>query len=1853
MKGKRLFIILGAIIALVVIGIFVLPTDKTQKIDKAFTPYVSAYTSGVISNQSAIRVMLMEDMAGAEPNKPVEIDLFSFKPKIKGQAYWIDSRTVEFRPAEKLPSGTSYKATFDLDKVMEVPDDLKDFEFNFQTLTQSFEAEFQNIRAYNKKDLQWQQISGMLKTADFASPEEVKEMLEATQNNKKLHVTWQHDADGMEHIFTIDSVARTDNKGYVVLNWDGSSLGSKQGDEQKIEIPALGDFDVVKVRVVQQPEQYASLVFSDPLSETQNLQGLVRLKSGTSVRHVIDENEIKLYPNVRQTGTATIIIEKSVKNSLGYKLGEKLTYTLRFESVKPEVELIGKGNILPNSDGLIFPFKAVSLKSVNVRIIKIFENNIHQFFQVNNYSGDKELKRVGRIVYNDEVQLTSNKPIDLGEWNTFYLDLSELINAEPGAIYRVQINFEKDQTLFPCPDEDSEEDEEEYQDIEDETNPSDENYWSYYGYNQYNYYDGYNWSERNDPCKKSYYMRYNKAVEKNILASNLGITAKKGKTNQIMFIVNDLISTDPVSGVSLKVYNFQKQLIQTAQTDGNGIASVDITKKPYFLVAEKDGQFGYLRLDDGSSLSLSMFNVSGREAQKGLKGYIYGERGVWRPGDSLFLSFFIEDKNNHLPKNHPVVLDLINPKGQVAERKVTTRGKNGLYVFRLKTEQDDPTGNYTAKVKVGGATFEKTIKIETIKPNRLKIDLDFGIDMFTKSNINNVTGDLEVKWLHGAVARNLKTQVDVTIAEAKTKFDDYPGYHFNDPASNFHTTTKRIFTGSVNENGQASVSPSINLYRRAPGMLNFFFRVRAYETSGNFSTDRFKMPYSPYPAYVGVNVPKGEGWGGAIISTKPHDIALVTVDENGKPVSRNNLIVEVYKIKWRWWWERNSDDNLARYLGTSSHKKVHTGSASTRNGKGIYQLKLDEKFWGRALVRITDPVSGHKTGQIIYMTWPGWSQEGLQQGGASMLTFTTNKQSYNVGEEVIVNMPSSEGGRAFVSLESGSKVLEGFWVSTQKKQTEFKFKVTPDMAPNVYVYISLLQPHNQTKNDLPIRLYGVQPIKVEDPATHLHPEIDMPDELAPNEEVTIKISEKDKKAMNYTVAVVDEGLLDITGFKTPDPWSHFFARDALGVKTWDMYDYVIGAFAGEFAGLLEIGGGMMEAKKDGGEKANRFKPVVKFFGPFHLKSGRTNKHSFVMPNYIGSVKTMVVACDQGKYGSADKVTPVKKPLMVFATLPRVLGPEETIKLPVTVFAMDDKVKNVKVTVESDDLLIAQGATSQKVRFSQTGDQTVTFDYKVAADIGSAKLKVIATAGGEKATYDVELNVRAPNPMITNITDASVTKGQKWSASITPVGIKGTNDAVLEVSKFMPMNLEERLDFLIRYPYGCIEQTTSSVFPQLYVDKLVDLSKAQKDEIQNNIKAGINRLMNFQTTEGGFGYWPGASYVSEWGTNYASHFLIEAQRLGYDIPVGMLNNVIRFQKKAARRWSKNYPRRRFRDMMQSYRLYILALAEEAEMGSMNRLKEDDKISTQGKWRLALAYYVAGKSKAANEIISGLSTDIKPYRSLGRTFGSDTRDMAMILETLTLMGKDNKAKLIADKLAKSMGSGRWYSTQTTAYSLMALAKFVGQTVTDEPINFTYSINGSKTKKAVTKLPIIQIDMEADKVNDLEMTNNGSSTLFVRVIQQGIPATDNRKSGESDLQMTVRYLDLNNREIDPVEIEQGKDFFAEVSIKHPGIMDDYQNMALTQIFPSGWEIHNARMEGHDVSYTLDEPTYQDIRDDRVNTFFDLKRYDRKVFRVKLNAAYLGTYYLPTVYCEAMYDKDINARKAGKWVKVVLPGK
>ncbi|WP_372935487.1 alpha-2-macroglobulin [Seonamhaeicola sp.] len=1847
---KKLFI------GFLVVSVITSCKEKTVETDNIFKyrDYISYTTSGITSVAKPIQINLAKPVDGWEMHQEITDNIINIKPYVEGKLKVGNNQTLIFTPDEYLDASTEYTVTVKLSEIYkDIPSSFKNYTFQFKTITPNFNVVTNNLQSYSKN---WQYIEGVIKSADLISIENAKKLITAKQNGKNLNIVFNESyKNSTVFEFKIDSINRVIEDSNIEVSWNGKVIDADNKGENTIVIPGINNFTITKTEVFQSPEQYLLINFSDPLKKQQNFDGLVSIQNAKNPKYVVSGNVLKVYPSTKLVGNIKVDIFQGIKNTDGFKLKKPFSETVAFQSLKPQVRLLNSGSILPNSQQLKFNFESVNLSAVDVRIIKIFEDNVLQFLQDNNLNSNNQynIKKVGRRIAKQTIQLQTAAE-NTGKWKAYSIDLSNYFKADVGAIYRVELSFNKNYSLYDCEtnDDTSNTNEDTYyeDDFYEDDNPDSENeelreekYWDNLLYRYKNY--TYNWREENNPCHEAYYNQ-NKIVSQNLIASNLGVIAKLGTNKSYFFAVTNILTTQPEANAKVTLYNFQQQELASATTNKDGLTIIDADKYASFAIISKGNNTTYVRLYDGNALSLSKFDVSGRKLQRGLKGYIYGERGVWRPGDTLHLAFMLNDNANKLPKGHPVKLEITNPNGKLVFKKVTSNNLNNVYKFTVPTTTDDKTGNYNAKVSVGGATFYKGLKIETVKPNRLKIKIDFDDDVLTATK--PLTGNLNVKWLHGAPGKNLKTEVKARFTTTNTGFDNYKNYVFNDPTRNFYSEEFNVFEGKVNAEGLANINKKINIKKKAPGMLNVQFLVRAFENGGDFSIDAFTKKYAPYSSFVGLRSPKGNAYG-SYFTDENQTFDVVVVDVQGNPIKRNNLQVKVYKIEWRWWWN-SSYDNLSSYVSSSYHKPYSTSKINTNaNGKASFTINVPDHDRGRYLIRIEDPVSGHATGRTAYF-YKNWWQNASSgdKEAAKMLIFSSDKETYNVGETAKVTFQSGNEGRALVSIENGTEVIDYQWVQTQKGETTVAIPITPEMAPNVFINISLLQPHAITANDLPIRLYGVIPMMVEDPNTKLQPKINMPDVLQPEQEFKVTVSEKNKKPMTYTIAVVEEGLLDLTRFKTPNAWNSFYAREALGVKTWDVFDDVIGAYSGSIDQVFAIGGdGSATAGKK--KKANRFKPVVKYFGPFSLKKGEQKSHTIKMPNYIGSVRTMVVAGDHTKeaYGSTDKTVQVKKPLMVLATLPRKLSPGEKVTLPVTVFAMEPKVKNVNISLKLSNGITVEGEKTQQLNFSKPDEKMAYFTLDVSKAKGINTVEIIAKGNGETSTYKVELDVVNPNPFTSKSIDKTLAANTSETIAFETFGVTGTNSAIVEFSTLPPMDFSRRMQYLIQYPHGCVEQTTSSVFPQLFLSDIFDLTADKKQSIQENIKNGIKRLAHFQKPNGGLSYWIGENSTDDWGTSYAGHFMIEAEKKGYVLPLTFKSNWITYQKQAARNWRPSYKYYNS-DVAQAYRLYTLALAGSPDLASMNRLREFSELSNDAKWRLAAAYALAGQKEASERISQSANINFTPNKYDYYSYGSVDRNRAMALETMVLT-KDSKMREIAEYIAKDLSSNRWMSTQTTAYSLLAMAKMVNANG-GKAINISYSINGKKetinTKNAIAqrKLQVV------DGTNALTITNNQNNVVYTRVLNTGKLPVGQEIAEQRGLSISYSYKDLQGNTIDVSNLKQGQDFIATVKVNNLKSAP-VKDVALTQIFPSGWEIVNTRFTDFGDT-TSSEARYTDIRDDRVNFYFDLSKNGNsnstKTFSVMLNASYLGRYYLPGIQAEAMYDNNFLVKTKGQWINV-----
>ena len=1810
--------------------------------DPRWGSLISERTHGTISKRDRITIVFTRDVAGEYLIGRPTTGVLVLEPEVDGAATFVSSRRLVFAPAADLPSGQTYGVTLVREGLLGLPEDIGDYRFDFEVIAQGFEVDVAGLDAVSGDEDELV-VTGTITTADFAEAAAVEDVLSAEQDGSGLEIRWRHDEDGTSHDFAVQGVTRLAEDRDVRLRWNGRSIGVAGRGSRDVRIPAEDAFLVTSVRAESDDRQYALVRFSDRLDPNQNLAGLVSLGEEDFTLEVAG-NTLRVIPAERVAGPLGVVIEEGVLSAGGKRLEERSETEVTFVDVKPGVRFAGRGVVLPRADRLTVPIEAANVHSVQVTAFRVYESNVGQFLQTNALSGGRQLERTGRTLWRRTVELPEAPD---GGWTRYTVDVSDVVRAEAGSLVRLTLSINRGNSTFACSEE---------QDripVLEEPWPADldaDAGGSGSGWDavEASYQGSVDWWERDDPCVDAYFRWSSRASDsRNFLASNIGMTAKRDARGGVLVATTDLRTSEPLRGVSVTFMSYQHQALGTVVTGSAGLARTTLQSQPYYAVAVRGAETGYLRMSPAAALPTSHFDVGGEVVADGIKGTIYGERGVWRPGDDIHLTFVLDDAGNPLPDGHPATLRLLNPLGQVVHTATNSDPAGDFYAFALRTAPDAPTGNWNAAVEVGGARFTTPLRIETVMPNRLRVELDLGEDGFLRGGARH-EAKLFGQWLSGAAARNLDADVEVSFRPSPTAFTRFADYVFDDPAREYAGEPRTIFDGALDDEGLAAFTTEPAPAGHSPGMLTARFRTRVFEPGGAFSTNRRSLRFSPYERYVGVRVPPGDALRGMLLTDTVHTVDIATLTQEGEPVSVDSVDLTLFKIDWRWWWDR-SGESLARYTESEHAAVVARGRVATTGGRGTWDFAVNHPDWGRYLLRACDPAGGHCTGRTVYIDWPGWAGRAQPHSGAGagVLTLTADRTGYEVGDVAEIRLPEASSGRALVTLETSTRILDQRWVAMGGGRTRLTVPVTAEMAPNVYVGVSLIQPHAGRANDRPIRLYGVIPLAVEDPATVLRPRIAVPGEWRPDTTVTVRVSEASGRPMTYTLAVVDEGLLGLTGFETPVLHDRFYGKEALGVATWDIFDEVAGAYAAELERLLALGGddAVVEIRE---QERSRFPPVVRFLGPFTLRPGARASHAVDLPEYIGQVRVMVVAGHEGAYGSASEPVFVRRPLSLLATAPRVVGPGEEITVPVSLFAMDDGIARATVTVDAGRSFEVVGSASETVAFDGAGERMARLRIRAGDRPGQGVLRFSAVSGGHGARSEIALPIRAPNPQTANQTRAQVAPGEEWSADVEPHGIPGTNSAVLEVTPLPPLNLEARLGYLVRYPHGCLEQVVSSVFAQMYLPLLLALDAGDRAEVEANVRAGIDRLRGFQAASGGFLYWPGAyssgNARNGWVTNYAGHFLVEAERLGYYVDPEMISDWRSHQRRRARSWRRGGEAPA---MLQAYRLYTLALAGDYEIGAMNRLRQSAAPGPTARWHLAAAYGLAGVEGVAGSLIRA-DDAVPAYALPGWSMGSSLRDRGILLEALATLGREAHADRVAREISDALYSDDWHGTHSVAYALLAMARFHG--LAEAAGAFTFERRaGDEVTGVESSSPVYSGDLAgiAEDGGRVEVRNTSEVPLYVTLVTRGTPAAGDEEAASAGLEIGVLYTDPEGGAVDASELEQGTDLMATVTVRNESGRD-LRDLALEYRAPSGWEIHNARMDG-DAGPGDDRIEYRDVRDDRVLTYFSLDEGEVLGLSMRFNAAYLGDYYLPAVSAEAMYDASVYGRIRGMGVRVV----
>ncbi len=1571
---------------------------------------------------------------------------------------------------------------------------------------------------------------------------------------------------------------------------------TEKAEEIKEEIK---NFEIKNISTNSDGMPRIEVEFTDDLAQNENIDAYVKVSGDVKYTVLRDKNKIIINGDFKIGSNYSVEILKGLKGKNGKQIEENIVKTAVFKEIEPKLVFSNDGIILPAGNKKI-AFKSVNVKKVNLKIKKVYENNTTHFLQefifkgngnIFDYGVEGRFNEVGDVVFEKTYDLNAEKNI----WKQTEVELGDFVDYK--GLFIVELTFDEKGIDYTFP-------------------------------------------KNADSWQKYNLIRNNGRIGKAVLLSDMGIIAEKER-DKVTVTVMDIIKNKPLKNADVTLITYNNQVLQKGKTNDKGEFVFDKLDNMMYVLAESGEEKSILKFGD-SQLSYDGFAVDGIYASKGVKSFIYTDRGIYRPGDNIYISFIVRNDKEKLPENHPIKINVYSPTGKkFIENHVINESRDGFYTYSFKTNLDSETGIWRVETEMGSEKFVKDISVETVVPYKINVEttLPEKVDL---NESRELSTEIKSDYLFGAPAGNLAYTSELEVREDSINFEKYRNYIFKNPTSyTFYYNDYK--EGKLDENGKAAVKFDISQIVPKNINLTGMVTTRVIETSGRPVTNKDTVALNKFDSYVGIKVPEDT----YIKSGDKLNLEVIAVSENGENlVSGRNLVYRVYKNEYSWWWDYNSYNSFMRSIKTDRNTTLVYEKEFVSSDKP-YIIDYAVEGSGEIFVEVEDKGTGQSTGINLYAST--WQDSSLNRK-VDKLKIETEKKKYNIGDTVKVIFEGTKGAKALITVEKSGMVIDRKWIDAENIKNVYEMKVTKEMFPNAYVKIGLFQDYNSADNDRPLRLYGAVPVVVEDNSTKLNIQVETPKEIKPNEKFTVKVRNAEKTKMNYTVAVVDEGILDITGFKTPDPWNYFYQKQAMQVLSYDNYSEIIGKTMGEVHQILKTGGdgfvnemamvkSAQRAKDMGIEDVQRFKPVAMFEGVLTTDDNGEGTVEFTMPNYMGAVKVMVVGADDKKYGSGESEIVVKAPVVMETSLPRSLKVGDEFTVPVSIFALEDNIGEIKVNINF------MGHTdTQTVTLNSKGNKTVYFKEKVGSEIGNGKVKISVSSDVYNYEEETDININSNNPYIY-INSVKTAEGGKELKFTQPEDyIKGSVNSMITISNSPILAIDQRLNWLIRYPYGCVEQTTSAVFPQLYIDVLTDSNKFDRDKITGNINAGITKLGKYQLYDGSFSYWPGGN-TDLWSTNYVGHFLIEAKNRGYYVPDDMYNRWLSYEKKISRSSEISLEAK-------AYSLYLLALGDSPEVSEMNLVYENyfNDLSITGKWYLAAAYKLIGEDKLAVETAEKLSVtpDKQEDEYYRYSYGSELRDKAVILNAYyTIYGKV-QGGLYREILGR-LQSDEWLSTQSVGYSLMTLAKMTNKE-SENDISGVLILD-NKQIEFKTEKGVFEYNIPAD-VKNIKVSSK--SSMFVNYYWEGVPVNYNGEDIAQNIKIERKYYDNNGNVIDPKVLSSGDSFWLEIKVLPADNTERYMfvnDVALTQVLPSGWEIENIRAVNGEYPQWIQERMgntyveYEDIRDDRVMWFFDFSNYNStgNTFFVKVNAVTKGSFDFPGTTAEAMYNNSYQAYLKG----------
>ncbi len=1327
-----------------------------------------------------------------------------------------------------------------------------------------------------------------------------------------------------------------------------------------------------------------------------------------------------------------------------------------------------------------------------------------------------------------------------------------------------------------------------------------------------------------------------------VMVTDIGLVAKQGADSILVWAVS-LKDLRPLPGVQVTVISDQNQVIATGTTDGqglwkkNGLTEKLKDNKPQVVLAQKGQDSSFLLLDRFRA-DMAGLDVAGRTAPSGYMAFAWGERDIYRPGETVRGVVLVRDARLDTPAPMPLTLTRVDPQGRVLGTSALETDAQGTAEFQMDVPDFALTGNYRVEVKAGETVIgEYRYQVEEFVPDRISVDIETGQPALVPGD--KLAFTVSSSYLFGAPASGLPVEARVELKPVDFAPGDYAGYVFGDPERQFPAMDIYGPEGEedlkLDEEGNLGFLVTVPLGLTPPSALKAQITARVSERGGRGVSTGQGVMVHPYPYYLGINQLDREG----VDPGQPLNFHYVSLSPEAEPTAHGELTATLYQDRWQTVITRTPDEGY-KYVSERDPRVVETMTIPAGEAEGDFEFV--PPGYGAYRVVLEDEATGAAS-QVSFHAG-GWGYSPWALENPSRIELVPDKASYKAGETATFQIRSPFPGKVLVTVESRD-VQETRIVTLEGNTGQIALPAKASYAPNAYVTAVLVRQAKDLQPGEPGRALGAAPFFVGLDQGKAKVSVSAPETMRPNTGLDIEVTAP--PGSRVTVAAVDEGILQLIAQDTPNPFDFFYAKRGLEVQTADAFSLLFPE-AAALLGLATPGGGMelaMMKQFVRTESLTRVKPVAFFSGL--LTADATGKASFHadVSEFSGALRVMAV-CVKGKtFNAAQTLTRVKSPLTVTPTLPRFLAPDETLTVPVVV--RNDTELPAELTVTLDVEGAALAAESEQTTQLDPGRDTVLY-FELTTGPAEGKVTAVARVegGGESSTATTDLYVRAAMPFDRQTLAGSLTDQNTELAGADETFVPETVTRSLRVGGLPLMRFAGNLGQLLGYPYGCVEQTVSKAFPLIYFGDLA--RELDPDLVGTNpaawVQAAVSKLHTMQLDNGGFSMWSNGWEAQPYASIYATHFLVEARTAGFQVDDPLLNSALNYLGNMVRdpELAQRNPERA------TYALYVLARAGAPERAAMDLIRTGMAQSLDGETAvlLAAAYGATGDVKNMNALLSRNIEVPEVQRQLSGNLGSTVRNLALTALALAQADPaDPRLPELIQRLTERMEPGRWYTTQENAIALMALGQFFRMQADAPPFSGRVLAGDAVLGEFSSESALSLTDLPATEPLVIEMDPGFKpGSVFYSQVVMGAPVPDAYKPVADGLEVARTLLDRDGNAIDPAAIIQGDLVVLKTDVR--SLVGPVDNLALQLLLPTGLEVENPRLSNTEIldwmGGTPLAESYQDLRDDRVLVFADLPDDGTEQWYTVyslLRAVTPGQFALPPARAEAMYDPSIRA--------------